>query len=1380
MGSHNAIMKRFLSLVFIFSAFPLYSSSLKSLDQILLKDSCSAQMIPAAQLSLDFKASSNTSAGCFNYTLHEHEVYVLLGLRNDENTWCTTGGHSKEGEDTLAETASHECAEESFNVYCPHPDSLRLKPFIDLITLPDTPSSKDSVLFRLYFNEVEYCDASVFNTYLSNAQDLNLTSEYREFREFRWVLARHLLKAIDSETPHLQESQEITLYKPLYEILRTPTAREFLSRLSQQRSLHFTTQEEAGGRSRTQRNRLYVRPLNIEHGISKGKEKRTLSEENAPEGEETPRDQDQDNDLIHNSHHRKAFGHAVVAKALAGLELKERFREKGLGLNEDLKEEEPYPSPDLWSPRETLSDLLLKHQLGEDYISPRDPADPEECQKSDRVNLQTYAQRSSLKDKELKRPINPLESDFKRLSEIMVLERQKKGWIPMFHAATSEVGFFACLASSLRQALTLRLFPEGTTPSLRATDIYFKDRDTMADSLNQAGFRDYENGNADCRLSANMAITSGFGMTHSSSSSIEYFVHSHSVDAPSSLEKFEESLHFLGLTNASFLPYQALFQQFHNNLGGGFPQSTFFLLLLNPDILERYAYAAIGGGTPHTFTHQEETFKPTALEAYQGGSEELRTALGASSQPPFEKLHYMAEMRLLLHPDIMHDPTKVQVYPFHRFPLPLEKQKAFQARLRETLIYDLGSWLSHHTMLMPDSLRTPCPLKRLYAYAYQGMTGQKVIESPVPEAFNHLIKRGHFEGAKHYFQAYPDLVKNLNISPRSLVIKAIHSQNKDMVQFVIEEVLQTTVGHCLSETDIVSLLTHQPENLDYLFYLLEDFNVDFIPEEYRKEMAFLTLQSTNLKSFELAHRLYPLTPEFIKEVLQTSHFLNSSLLETPLIAKIDLAELCSEIILDDLSSEPIHAQAFIETLVLEKNMAHERMPESGNPVLFSVAHFPSMTPEMYDFIKANPSLVDLKNREGLTFYQYIQKSFLEGKFVQVGLANTLNILLYKKGRHYQTEAYAPYIEEFGNNNLKTDPFPPMYANVSFADPQFLAWRQSLQDALDSDRLSRVINVLESAPEENYRRLYKSKNPIDQGECLRRLLLPGSKNDVWSLENPWKKRLESVLEQDRYRALTHFIRDAILETSYWQHIKKDLKTVCPNTDALNQKARRRTPYVEVKDALTHNPQEFIALAQKGDVTPHLKDLAFWYFDDSKIDLVKETLPYIYPDPEEFLEGCKSFYLFLSSEINAVIARYIGLETFLKKVPEKGLTYFFDNISPDLMQEIETTCSHMILYRDDERDLFPYFCHLDSFQNIDFITKHLDRFKATYARKSLVPLIFHHIFNEALWHKIVRLDPSVLSLKMKYGVPMKDFLVVRLGEDSLCYKTFIALEKKYGIG
>lgn len=1420
----------------------------------------------ALKASLDFKTSAQTAAGCFNYAKKDGEFYVLLGLRDDLDCWCTPGGKSKpEQEETLAQTAAQEGAEESFNIYAPHPDALNRLPFVDLVMPKPDPKEKTTLLMRLYFNEVEYLDADVFNDQLSSSESTTLKAEHKEFKKFKQFRVRDLLTAVEKETPLLMTAtgEDITLFDPLYQILGTSTGKEILGHLAQGKSIPV---------KRGLRNRLYVAeipeaktplhthwdlpdfdPKALHDGIylkktgagdlqripfdadAFGRQKATVTQLN--------RSAEQAFDAQKN---RKILGHAVAAKVAANLELKEAFSGREGNLSPKLKTylaqfqppAEPPKNSTAWAPKKTLSDNLLQLQLGKDYVHPAADT-PEERKKADIANLKKYVALYGYREGELKRRVGQEnESDFERMAEFLEKQRQfKNGWIPLIHAASPEVGFLPRMGTHLRQFLTGQLFPAGSTPGLRQTDIYFRKHPSMKASRDLAGTDDYENGNENRRLCANMALTAGLESTNTSSNSLEYFMNAHSVRAPYTLKCFEEAMNLLGLQDASYFPYQALYAQFLAYLGKAIPQSSLMLLLVDPDIFDQYAYAAQGGGAPYTYTDQEtkKLQEPTALKNYHLADQELEAKLKEidpnNTNLKGKRVEHIPEVRFLLHPDMMYDPTKVRVYAQDRFPLDQKRQLKLDHKMRESFMNDFGTWLSQHTKLMPHSFIGGEVLpKKLYAAVYKDLTGQEVQETLTAGAFPHLVKNGHTEGVRQYLESYPDLVRELNLNPRSLAFKALDTGDYALIKLIFEDLLKTTPEALFTPTDVLGMMTYAFFNTkeETCTYVVQNYNMTRVPEPRRKAFAEAALHEDSIDGEKLKFihdHIFPITPELISDVIQKAK--GFELLGIAHLSHIPPLEV-ADLLLRHIETTQDQAKKEDLTGLLNKQILAQKLsfadvvPSTGNPLVFQTLHHSFIT-EIENFLKTDPAALELKSKEGLTLYQYMQKCFLEGNPIPLQFTHPLSQRLIQEKRDLNQEAYPPYLEEGGDTGL----FNYFNRLPFFANPAFLEWRKTLKAALNSNSLKAIQAAFKGAPERHHLEFYKKKHPADyaaaktsaKDERTRlivtdlvkaleasnaaeydRLLttLPShylTDLDLKELAEKYPQKAEEIknghpfvpypdqeketlaklIDADDYRALIQHIDQTIAQTSHGWMLYSTLDGYLPSEIQLRLQLSPQNSFVDLKGLLENKPQEFIQRAKDGKIKPADMDFALnSYFQDVHIDIVKRTLSDIYKNPKDLLNHFLYFY-YTQPTLAVFAIDYMGPDFVLKNIPERFMRGLFAALKGHL-SAIEAAHPDLITYKEGDRDLFPYFMEEGGPRDIHFVQRHLKRLKETYSDGGL-PLIFTLFVDTKLVEQILQLDPTILQLTSRNGVGIEEILTHYIGEDSEFYEKLQKLIKKY---
>ncbi len=249
----------------------VHASHLHDIDAVrgFLKDCPHYTSLPASRLfTTTYK---HTAAGVFHYAHDESGApVVLLGLRDDNGTYCNLGGMSNEDEvqeldaplmqSLLSKTASREVMEESNGYYAHHPSDLERQPFIDVLT--EQPL-KGALLYRMYMKKVKKVDAAI----LLQASKEAHHSHNQEFLEFIWVPVEEIVGAVkkNCNTFLLGDDKSVSLFEPLFATLCTPSGIAFLNAIHTKGMISFFDKG-----LRALHNRLYVVQENAENHTSLG------------------------------------------------------------------------------------------------------------------------------------------------------------------------------------------------------------------------------------------------------------------------------------------------------------------------------------------------------------------------------------------------------------------------------------------------------------------------------------------------------------------------------------------------------------------------------------------------------------------------------------------------------------------------------------------------------------------------------------------------------------------------------------------------------------------------------------------------------------------------------------------------------------------------------------------------------------------------------------------------------------------------------------------------------------------------------------------------------------------------------------------------------
>ncbi|MEI8296124.1 MAG: hypothetical protein WCG04_06345, partial [Alphaproteobacteria bacterium] len=140
-----------------------------------------------------------------------------------------------------------------------------------------------------------------------------------------------------------------------------------------------------------------------------------------------------------------------------------------------------------------------------------------------------------------------------------------------------------------------------------------------------------------------------------------------------------------------------------------------------------------------------------------------------------------------------------------------------------------------------------------------------------------------------------------------------------------------------------------------------------------------------------------------------------------------------------------HFNHYIEALLQRGARLESLHPATGEPIAFLLLNC------YYDVGELNPGLLGLRNKEGLTLLQAMQKAHLEKNEI-ASLFNSLQYLLTSTGGDYVKESYPPFIEHFGG--MKQLPY---YGNIR-TRPANQAWIAGLQSAQNPAAIQELMDT----------------------------------------------------------------------------------------------------------------------------------------------------------------------------------------------------------------------------------------------------------------------------------------------------------------------------------
>lgn len=1114
----------FLSVIIFFQAIaPALAVPPDSIDT-LERHSLRLRTASSVPSGLSFKAQhGKTAAGILLYGMHEGEVHILLGQRNDHpEHWCNLGGGSEEadGEEAfLFHTAARETEEESNQLYCPHPYLVRNQPYIDMYD--------GSLLYRMYWQKVQYLDREILNARLKVA-----TTTGQELKDFLWVRSHHLLEAVKTQKPliRIDEERSIELYPELFRTLSTPSGKAFLENLVEHQRIKRFTKEvrplvnrlywvgdnlpsddlesmplqawptvdvQLSRREHLARQLQHWQEQLIEAQASKGKKhnkaRKVQHAHNVVKELQSELDKHPNSwNPLEKSSDKNTFARAVAAHVAMLIEFKRRFSKLP---KEEFASEKAEPV-------ESYTDMSLRIILGPDYKTYKDFPEAQDSQdKADTLNIETFLDRYYRPDeaKDGKREVSILPSDISFIKSLLKKSRQN-GLQPIFYNATSEslYGLFMFF-THLREYIMA--MPLKGLAALRGTDIYFKDVETMGDVLQKYGYSDYHTWGLSAPshderknsvLCGNFTALAGLKTTRTSSSSLEYAMNDHAVSPPDLGSAIQEALALSGFNNPTSKYFDSLFQQFVSHLHREYANSVMLAIRMAPELLESHTYAAFGGGSP--FTQEVKTDDKsekqivTPSQIFEGLNAEAKRQ--KDSPEPFEKdierkRNLIPEVRILLSPRIMFT-EGVHVKPTPRFPMDKESKEEFKDLSHATCMAMIGDWLSEENCILGGSFHQYPVAKKLYKAIHLGLTGRPVKEKISFEGFFYLVRNGYYEAVKEYLANYPTLVKETAYSSERMIIAALKSNSRPMLQLIFEDLKDVLQLDFLDEQIAKFVRIAQDSGWGQSAYFLSEYldkNSKTIPERFcptfcqlfqPKSLFGIPNEDDLMKRLELIARFaLPSAPEWFKDKIK--HMVINQM-------PLEIVEfVCNEILFPRKVTSPLgmlstlqnrfsstawgrrnhyalnDQRLFISFLKKEEQenlLLHQGI--TGEPLVFGLAKWKvPLCKDLMVYLQENPEVLTSKNKEGLTLLGAAQKAHLEGHSSE---NLTSLMLLYKQAKlDIKKGSYPPFFELYGPNYEHDYSFELVYTqNRDWAMRLAEATPENLQELLDTCPDSRLL------------------------------------------------------------------------------------------------------------------------------------------------------------------------------------------------------------------------------------------------------------------------------------------------------------------------------------
>ncbi|MDR1551461.1 MAG: hypothetical protein LBS14_02180 [Holosporaceae bacterium] len=616
---------------------------------------------------------------------------MLIGKRNDDGTWCSFGGKADPSDIRIYRVAKRETAEESMGVFNSPREHIKRWPYHEL-------HSENGSRFRMYFTVT---DAPVAESVLNKKLEAS-TGHSREYEEFLWLPVSTILSAL--RTPELDNGRlKVRVHGRPDPLIFMEDFTNMLHQLPVTQQLEAI---EAG------------RPLALTQ---------TFSTWDSGEFESISFP---DPDAIAPGEPPFQPGSKTAARAFIYRFSRTRTP-RVVALAPLLGPDTPHP----FSPTQAYLRLTLRG----DYEHGTSRAILE-------ANLRRYMD-ILVKEHELHREIEVTEADITRLARFLEFEISEfqQGRVVLYH------GLEGPLLLLYRYFSAWHAFFRGETQDgiwrLRGTDIPFINPRTGApytiDETLGLQRGDYAGDKSTLLLCVNPVLTLGPGRwSHSTSSSIEYFLNSHSVLAPKIEQMLIDTFVLFGmppeLAQENSQEILSIIAQF---FGADHPENGGLLAFsLSSDQVDLYTRAVYGGGALFS--------TPSVREVLENL---IQAALKGSVMADAEIKSITSEARLLLHPGLLF-PIRAEF----RHPLTAGQERLLNDRLLHLLDLHLIRWLKHGMMPFPGSIYSPTSEIPLLTAAGEAGFQLKEIDNILPM----LVSKGWMQPAEYFLGKFPDALSS--------------------------------------------------------------------------------------------------------------------------------------------------------------------------------------------------------------------------------------------------------------------------------------------------------------------------------------------------------------------------------------------------------------------------------------------------------------------------------------------------------------------------------------------------------------------------------------------------------------------------------------------
>jgi 8-oxo-dGTP pyrophosphatase MutT (NUDIX family) len=728
----------------------------------------SKHIFPAYEIAPAYLGSS--AAGTLIWAPGAGNVpYVLLGHRDDQDTWCNMGGKADDSDKFLHVTAARETAEETMGFYVFPLEVIKRFPSHDLF-MPE-----NSMVYRMYFVQGNMIPQTILNEKLSES-----TGHSKEYAEFRWFPLAGLLGdtlgiPLMEDFAHMLQQEPVIAH--MQRICERPPRPSMcwhtFSRFMLDPCNEYAQSSPASDEFE------YHDPL--ESLIDEIIQKRSgeLSSKEFPD--QMPTD--------------------PSTLTLSELSLRERSAVLG-SMETDFtgwNDIENYPlSPTL---------TYLKLILGKKYIEGDGPD-------STKKNFRLFIDLVLSKGVELRRSVTPDEEGLDRLANFVKFEKEEyiKGNVVAYHGLDGSLLSLYRYMSDFHSLFT----GEHLEPfdALRGSHLLFINPKTkkmysnILEVYDVLGIGDYDRERNTVLLCVNHMLPLGPGsMSLSTSSSLEYFFNSHSVGAPPIRKLMMEMLILLGMSPQDalecFKEFNSLYEQFYRYVRGKdgvyLPNGALLAISMPVELAKTHTLLVHGGGRPYlegrhallpapdATAEVESSHFPSVMQMIINVREKLKE-LGAGYEGFFhltgeeqKKIQLLtSESRILL------DPTKkFSVRGAMHFDLSPGAQQLYDNLFRAMLHSHVARLIRSRSPSIQHGIFSLHPERSIqvqFQREYEEQFGKTLQFAPSGSALPFLIEKGLSDVMENYLGAFPGTLQVSSPEIKDAFLKVVLDEQLEFVE----------------------------------------------------------------------------------------------------------------------------------------------------------------------------------------------------------------------------------------------------------------------------------------------------------------------------------------------------------------------------------------------------------------------------------------------------------------------------------------------------------------------------------------------------------------------------------------------------------------------